>query len=373
MILFSRRYGTLRQKKMGFNDRPVGRNEKEFGQSDTHRNPTQAEPDTETELKELCSKNSHPQYPFLRDGYSPVSRYPAVDFTPWIVKKLTEQRFEHIAFLLAQLTQANPGVGVGSEYWHSEALRICTIDLRREIVFDDDKATVELHAALFPYVLHCPLNGLMIVDDRVGFLARVVSPYAFSVCRLEAKVTAANELITKMKQDLRERTTVWSDYPLFRVDSLRNVLQSKPPAPRLRAMLREVTVGARQLFFGTLKDGPGQGHWIARPYGIDEEKAAMELVDLGLGQTLDDPSLVLTSYRNDELLAALSSYPTKQGWKKKYIINYILENAREVIESLTMGKRVFILRAESTADGAALADWTGKIKPLLSIAMGFTG
>jgi hypothetical protein len=141
--------------------------------------------------------------------------------------------------------------------------------------------------------------------------------------------------------------------PTFSVDILSNVMLSKPPAPRLRAMLREVTVGARQLFFGTLKDGPGQGHWIARPYGIDEEKAAMELVDLALGEMRDDPSLVLKTYRNDELLTALSGYPTKQGWKKKYIVKYILENAREVMESLTAGKRVLALYGESNEEGAA--------------------
>ena len=356
---------------MRFQDRLLGRNKKEVEQGNAHGQNDQRISDRETELKSLCTKNSHPQYPFLRDGYSPVSRYPAVDFTPWIAKKLAERRFQDIAFLLTQLTQANPGVGVGSEYWNSEALRICMINLRREIVFPDDKATLDLHAALFPYILHSPLNGLMLVDDRVGFLGRVISPYAFSVCRLEAKVNAANEFISKMKQDLRERATAWSDYPLFCLRSLSDVMQSNPPAPRLRAMLRGVTVGARQLFFGTLKDGPGQGHWIARPYGIDEEKGAMELVDLGLGEMRDDPFLILTTYRNDQLLAALSGYPTKEGWKKKFIIKYILENAPEVMENLTRGKRVFTLRVESNEDDAALADWTVKIKPLLSIALGF--
>jgi hypothetical protein len=95
----------------------------------------------ETELRPLCGKNSHPQYPLLRVDYSPTSRYPAGDFTPWIVKKLTEGQFKDIAYLLEQLTQANPGLNIGSDWWAKHTLTLCNISLRETIIFDDDKDT----------------------------------------------------------------------------------------------------------------------------------------------------------------------------------------------------------------------------------------
>lgn len=54
-------------------------------------------------------------------------------------------------------------------------------------------------------------------------------------------------------------------------------------------------------FFGTLKDGPGQGHWVAKPYGIDESTAGAELAESGPGDLRDDPSLVLMTYRKGDL------------------------------------------------------------------------
>lgn len=77
---------------MGFLDRL-------FGQSrdSVHQNRGTTDGDAtgiETELRALCGENSHPEHPLLRMGYAPSSRYPAVDFTPWIAVKLAEQRFQ---------------------------------------------------------------------------------------------------------------------------------------------------------------------------------------------------------------------------------------------------------------------------------------
>lgn len=324
----------------------------------------------EAELRVLCGENSHPEHPLLLAGYAPASRYPAVDFTPWIATKLAEQHFEDIAYLLTQLTLANPGLGIGSEYWGKEALKLCRLDLHKAIECGDNKAFLDLHAALFPYILHGSLDGFMLVD-HIDFLARVMSPYAFSVLHLETKVKAANQFIRKMREETREQSTAWTEYPLLYGEDFKDILDSEPPAPGIRAKLREVSTGARQLFFGTLKDGPGQGHWIARPYGIDEIRARAELVESELGELQDDPSLVLMTYRKEELLAALEGHSVKQGWNKKYIAKYMKENAPEVAAGLTAGKRIFKLREDAREEGKALANRIDETKVLLALALGF--
>jgi hypothetical protein len=323
------------------------------------------------ELYALCREYSHPEYPLLRVGYSPSSRYPAVDFTSWIAQKLTEHRFNDIAYLLTQLTSANPGVNVGPEYWNDKALELCNLDLSRFLQSDDPQASLELHAALFLYILHGTFDGFMLIN-HVDFLARVMSPYAFSVPHLETKIKAANQFIRKMRKETQEHSTAWVDYPLLNVEDLDVLLTSPPPASALRAKLREVSIGARQLFFGALKDGAGQGYWIARPYGIDERKVRLELADAGLGELQDDPMLVLMTYSKGELLEALEGYPIKKGWNKKYIAKYMKESTPEILAKLTRGKTVLALQAGIFNEGEVLASWIDKTKVLLAIALGFT-
>jgi hypothetical protein len=339
---------------MSFYNRPLGRS------------------DVEAELRPLCGENSHPQYPLLRSGYSPTSRYPAGDFTPWIAKKLTERHFDDIAYLLDRLTQANPGISTGgSSQWDNYAAQLCNIDLRKNIAFEDEKGYIDLHTALFPYVLHGSLDGFMIVSNDANYLARAISSYRFTVQDLESKIEAANRFIKEMRRETKEQSTAWTDCPLFKPREVNSILSAETPAANLRAKLREMSIGARQLFFGTLEDGAGQGGWGARPYGINEHLAAIELTDSGLGELVSDASLVLATYRNEELFTALKGHPIKQGWKKKSTIKYILENAPEVAERLTKGKTVLAVRREYLEEGTRLLEWVSRVKSPLIIALGF--
>lgn len=340
--------------KMGFFNRLLGRG------------------DVEAELKLLCGKNSHPQYPLLRSGYSPTSRYPAGDFTPWIAKKLAERRFDAIAYLLDRLTQANPGISTGgSSQWSKYATQLCNINLRKNITFEDEKGYIDLHAALFPYILHGSLDGFIIVSNDTNYLAYAIGPYRFTVKDLEPKIEAANQFIKKMRRETKEHSTAWTDCPFFKSKAINSILNAEIPSDNIRAKLREVNIGARQLFFGTLENGAGQGGWSARPYGINEDLASIELVNSSLGELVSDPDLVLATYRNADLFTALKGHPIKQGWKKKSTIKYILENAPYVVERLTKGKTVLAVRQEYLEEGTKLLEWVSTMKRPLMVVLGF--
>ncbi len=261
-----------------------GRSQNEQGKPGAQ--PAQKAPAVEVELCALCGKNAHPAFPLLRADTDPKSRYPAIDFTPWISQKLTEKQFEDIAYLLVELTRANPGLGFRSEYWHNEATRLCHLDLRSVIHCDVDRAFDELHTALFIYLLHGALSpyGLLIDDTHVNYLARTMSPYDYSVPGLEAKVKYLNHFIERMRIETKAVTTAWIEYATLDLDEVNEVHRSGPPAASLRATLRDASIGGRQLFFQTLEDEAGHSGWDARPYGIDVEKTVQELVALGLGE-----------------------------------------------------------------------------------------
>jgi len=324
------------------------------------------------ELTALCGGNSHPEYPFLRCGYSPVSRYPAADFTPWIAKKLEARRFEEIAYLMVSLTEPNPGgLGAGPDYWRAFAIQLSNLDLRKLVTFQDERAYRDFHSALFPYALRGSLDGFIIIRGEVEFLVRAVSPYPFGVPDLERKVAAANAFVAKMRRETKEVSAAWADFPLYDHEALLGSIRVEAPAHALRAKLREATIGGRQVFFGTLLEGPGQGAWSARPFGVTEETASQELVSLGLGLFLEDPRLALISLKKDELLTALAGYATKQGWSKKYIINYMMKEAPMIAERLSAGKRVVDILPSVRDDALALSEWSKNMKDPLAIAIGF--
>jgi hypothetical protein len=323
------------------------------------------------ELASLTRPQAHPQHPYLRIGYSPSSRYPAADFTPWIAGKLTTGQFEDIGYLLTRITEANPGLGVASSHWDSLAASLCKIDLRSALRFQDEQGYLDLHAALIAYATHGALDGFMIIGREVEYLTRAIAPYSFEVLHLESKVAAANAFIKRMRRETRDASTAWTDFPLYDKEVLARALEADAPAPALRGTLKQAAIGSRQMFFGTLKEGPGQGGWEARPFGINEELASSELAQLGLGQLVSDPQLILMTFKKDELLAALEGHETKQGLSKKYIIKYIMDHAPNVAGRLTAGRSVLNLLPEIKEQGAILSAWVDAIKHPLAVSVAF--
>jgi hypothetical protein len=325
----------------------------------------------EEELKRIAGKNSHSEFPLLRVSYSPTSRYPASDFTTWIAVRLAQKDTHALGFLLTQLTGANPGLGIGPEYWKSVAKKLTVLDLLQSIDSPDTKAITDLHSALFSYILHGSLDGFMLVSLHVEYLARVMSPYSFSIPNLLSKVKFANTFIRKMRKETKDFSSAWTDLPLIKAEKVENILRSGPPSGELRSLLRELSISSRLMFLGTLEDGAGQGGWKVRPFGIDEEQSTEELVKAGLGILNHDQEVVLSTYRNEELLSALAGYATKQGWKKKYIIKFIGENAPDVAVKLCDGKAVFEVNSQWASSGTALVEWTRSISTPLAVALAF--
>jgi len=323
------------------------------------------------ELRRIYGNNSHAEYPLLRVDYSPASRYPAGDFTPWIANKLTERQFNDIAELFQELTKVNPGLNVGRDSWKKYVQTLCNINLRENIVFDDDKGYIDLHSALFTYMLHGSLDEFMLVDSYADYLARSICPYQLGVRDLEVKVNLANEFIKKMRRETKKYSTVWKDYPLFDLTKLTNVLNVKAPAYNLRVKLRTMSVGARQLFLDTIARGAGQGGFSARPFGINEDLVSREVANLGIGELCDQPEIVLMMYRNEQLFAALTGYPIKLGWNKKYIIKYMLQSAPDVVSRLTQDKYALVIPQQIMEEGKILAEWVCKIQNPLVLALSF--
>ena len=323
------------------------------------------------ELKVIAGRNAHPEYPLLRVDYSPTSRYPATDFTQWVSKQIADENQEALAYLLVQLTIASPGIGLGADHWKAMAAKLLAFNIRDSIQSSDYKAYSDLHSALFTYILHGPLDGFMLVSLHVEYLARIMTPYKFSIPDVSDKVRKANSFIQKMRDETKNFSAAWTGYPLIDSTEIEACLKAEPPSSELRSILRELSIGSRLLFLGTVEQGTGQGSWKVRPFGINECEQSQELVQAQLGTLNHDPEMVLSSYRNQELLAALSGYPTKQGWKKKYIIKFMLDNATGIADRLCEGKEVFAANPQWNAPALELIQWSQTLLTPLAVALAF--
>jgi len=272
---------------------------------------------------------------------------------------------------MVELTKVDGDLGPSPEWRQQFAYRLAKLDVHKYLEFQDERAYRDLHAALFPYSIRGAMDGFIIVGEHVDYLVRAVSPFPFKVPDLEKKVSMANSFIEKMRSEMKDLTPAWTNTPLYGYEALDAALCAEAPAQALRSRLAEATVSGRQVFFGTLVDGAGQGAWSARPFGINEETASEELVSLGLGVYVDDPPLVLMTLRKEELLAALDGFPTKQGWSKKYLIKFMMKEAPIVAKRLSDGKKVVDIRPTLRDDGLSLAAWINSLKDPLAIAIGF--
>jgi hypothetical protein len=324
------------------------------------------------ELRNLARNNSHPEFPLLRIGYSPGSRYPAADFTPWINEHILKHDFESIGYLFTELTAGSPSSpGFGTEYCRRLAIMLCNRDFQHEIKFSDEKGYLDLRAALIPYHLHGSLDGFMLVNYHTSFLCRVISPYKFSIPNLDVKIDRANKFIREMRKETKQKSAAWTEQPLLKTNDVEYILKSGHPGSSLTNILRDLSIGSRLMFLSTVMDGPAQGAWNVRPFGIDEVVASEEIANAGLGELIYDTELVLSMYRIEELLKVLSDHQIKQGWKKKRIIKYMIENTPQIAASLCDGKKALVIKNEYQDLAFPLLDWISSIKTPVAIALAF--
>lgn len=329
-------------------------------------------PLADAELAALARGRSHPDFLCLRAGYSPVSGYPATDFTPWIAAKFLDRKHDDIAYLLARLTEGNPGLGLDWIYWHERAMDLCSRQWERHVRFSDPAGMVNLRAATIACSIHSQLDGFLMVGDEIAYLARAVVPYGFQLFDVDQKIEAANAFIARMRKETKGSSAAWDTVLPYSSEAVARILQTEPPVAELRNMLARATIGSRQVFFGSLGAAPGQGTFEAKRFGVNEDFSYAELAELGLGQLRVDPELILMTYTKTELLAAALGLSVKPESQKKTLVKRLIAEAPAVVARLTNGRTVLEITAEAKAAGLQLAAWLGQIQGPLILALAFS-
>ena len=299
------------------------------------------------ELLALVNGRGHKDFFCLHNLYSPGSRIPAIDFSPWIIEKLEKGDQEALRILLWELVRGNPGlsISVGDEedepnfmksWWLSDMDKIMDADLSNYIIADE-KVLNEIRTFMFLGLIQ---EGLHM--SKLAFkLSEILIPWKIGFKNFELLIDRANRFIKKMRED----ENCWKDLTFYKIDNFPN------PAREEFSLFNKILSGlpliTRLHFFdvcGYTQYGKGpvkktlddMTFFPTRQMGIDTNESAQILLKSGLVNEFKDQSLLLSMRTKEELTSMLNNegLPFKKSWKKAAFIDAVMKGCGKSIKEL---------------------------------------
>lgn len=282
------------------------------------------------DLRRAVRAKGHPEFPFLSPTYSPGSRVPCTDFTPWIVDALSDGDAGAVRELVANLVAGNPGLSDGRDWTSALVDDVLRSPFERYVVFSESRAYTELRAILILYGLDGGgEKGFSLSTGRGRELASLIACHCPDWrAELVELSERANSFIRRMRRD----TPFWRDYPLFedlpsvhRAEEvpIDQVLRRLSPGARLDLYL---AVGERSV--KTSRFGSGG------PFGHDTGFSREQLEREGLLTVVRDDDVVKNLWSKEELLEICrrDGILVKSSWKKEKIALALAEGRPELVE-----------------------------------------
>jgi len=288
---------------------------------------------------------SHPDYRFLHPTYSPSSRVPCADFTPFIVDRLRNHDVAPIRQLMRAVIAGNPGLGIGPQ-WIDEAVdEIAALDLTRYCQAGNPDFVLELKAL---FILGAKEGGgreFWLADEKPLL-------FSFALCchdirwleGIDQLREKANRFIRKMRKD----TPFWEDYPLFRHSEIKfpanatdaaSILSKLPVLSRIQ-LLSFVERGAAPLMHAT--------SYKMRSLGMNPLETAPSLLASGLCELTADLETVADVFSKSDLVSVMDekAVPYRKSWKKQQMFEALAAHAPSVISQVSEREKTARIRAE---------------------------
>ncbi len=303
------------------------------------------------ELKVLNDLNSfvkgrgHKEFFCLSPLYSPGSRVPAVDFSPWIKQKIKNNDREPLRILLWELVKANPGSVAGDSFkpsWQQFVDLIMDAQVEKYVEVAIAETLLDLRTALFLI----SIDGAFIMTSHAQqYLSYILFPWDVNFLNVEILVKEANKFIREMRKDV----DYWKSVPLFKFENLKiPKLTTNSNIEKLRGILREIPLNSRSHFFdicvrtdygqktGT-KTAEEMSFFETRKRGLVEKESLYILVNAGLVIKHKDPYIPLKKLTKDEVISILQNEGKnyEQNWKKDMLIEKVVKDCPEYVDKLT--------------------------------------
>jgi hypothetical protein len=272
-------------------------------------------------LARTVAGKGHPRFRFLSPTYSPGSRCPCCDFTPWIADRLASGDISSLKALFLELVAGNPGLGFSDGSWTGEVVEAAAFaPFERYVTFASPTAMNELRAVVMLYGLDGSASKSFEIASRHVYQLASIIACQCPTWRPEMAEVAdrANAFIKKMRRELQ----FWREFPLFKSTSFETriptgvdvTLQTLAPSSRLAIF----TIASRgPVRFASCVNNP--------PFGQDEATPLRELRNAELLEMACDEGASLALWDKPGLLEICTreGIPHKEGWKKSRLLEAI--------------------------------------------------
>lgn len=276
------------------------------------------------ELQAQIQGKGRPEYPFLSREYSPSSRVPCVDFTPFVIERLRAGDVRSIGQLMRRIIEANPGLGFGSGWIETEVEQVLRAPLERYLHLPDPDAYHQLRAM---WIIASKGGGgrqYWLTDELPRYFAQAISPFEMELpSAIEELRKRANRFIREMRKD----ASYWLDFPPFKASEL---IIPPLPAGECVARVRRLSIGARLHLFRIVEVGGGRlpqlTGFILRDLGLYAPDSTREIMESGLVISSQAPGLLKNSFEKTELLTACDQAGVicRKTWNKEKQIQALL-------------------------------------------------
>ncbi len=282
-----------------------------------------------------------PEFPFLSMEYSPSSRVPCADFTPFIVERLRAGDMHSIGQLMRGIIAANPGLGTKGEWIEEEAEKVVRAPLEKYFRLPDPDAYRQLRAMWIVFSREGGGWGIWLDDDQYFnprlYVAQALSPYEIGI---EPEI---EKLRKKGNKIIREKRKDWLDVPLIKASEL-----TIPPllAGECVDKVRGLSIGGRLHLFSAVKAGGGCLPRLTglspRYMGLYSLDSNQEIIESGQFAPSQEPWVLKKSLGKSEILEACdqAGVTYKKSWNKDKLLQALLSATPDYVGQFIAGAKL---------------------------------
>jgi hypothetical protein len=321
------------------------------------------------ELRRALRDTGHPDFPFLDRDYSPASRVPCTDFTPFITDRLQAGDVRSIAQVMRAIVEANPGLGVGPEWIGPIVEEVARADFGTYVTFGTPRGELELRALFIVAGKDGGGRPFWIADgNKPGLFALALACqrplWHESMDYLRRR---ANAFIRRM----RKEAPFWEDYPTFSPHCFE---VEPPPECSATDATRKLSLASRihlLHFAGSRTSGSPlkTTTYAMRNLGVHAEQTGIELRREGLLVPSQSDEGLLDVWSKDDLVQACmrAGAVYRKSWTKDRLLGLLREKAPEVIVEAREREGFVELDPHLAEELRGLADYARRLQDALKL------
>lgn len=305
---------------------------------------------------------SNTEHRFLHPTYSPSSRVPCADFTPFIIDRLRSHDIISIRQLMRAIIAGNPGLGCGPEWIDEPVNEISNIDINQYCRNKNLDFQLELKAIFILGTKEGSGREFWLADEKPLLFAFALcchnTAWLDSFDQLREK---ANRFIRKMRRKKKDDPyTFWDDCQLFHsisideppimVSQVKDILSGLPMLSRLH-LLSFCDRGSASLMRSTT--------YKLRNLGLNPIEVAPKLLASGICELTTDLEAVAEIFTKNDIISILDekAIPYRKSWKKSQLLEVLGSHAPDFITQVAEQEKIVRIKPEFLSDLRSLREY----------------